>query len=116
VHLLGYQQNPFPIIRQCDVVCVLSKSEGFGLCWLEGLVLGKPFVGTITGAAEQLANNCRCGYAVQTDEEAAKAIVSLINMDKEKLAIECECSIRRFEFESYIQKIERLVDSTLNDD
>lgn len=113
VHLLGYQQNPFPIIQQCNVVCVLSRSEGFGLCWLEGLALGKPFVGTITGAAEQLSNKGRCGYAVRTDEEAAEAIMMLISMDKEKIAIECEKSVSRFEFNSYIQSIECLMDSVI---
>lgn len=116
VHLLGYQQNPFPIIRQCDAVCLLSKSEGFSMCLLESVALGKPFVSTKIGGASELLNGYTCGYSIETDEEAARAICAIINTDKKHMANECEHSIRRFEFKSYIEKIEYLIDSVVKKD
>lgn len=110
VHVLGYQQNPFPIMRQCNAICVLSKTEGFGMCWIEGLVLGKPFVATPTGIAEKIMNP-RCGYVIETNEEAAIAIITLINEDTNKLAKECQDSIKCFGLKSYIDQIEELIDN-----
>lgn len=116
VHILGYQKNPFPIIRQCDVVCLLSKSEGFSMCLLESVALNKPFVSTQIGGARELLHNCNCGYSIETDEEAADAIMELLRTDKNKVAKECQNSIRQFEISAYIREIEKLIDNVINED
>lgn len=80
VHLLGYQQNPFPIIKQCTIVCLLSKSEGFSMCLLEGIVLGKMFVASPVGGAKELSDHQKCGRIVETDSQAAGAVGELLNV------------------------------------
>lgn len=108
VHLLGYYDNPFPIVAQCDVIGMFSRSEGFPMALLEGVALDRPFVSSVIGGSRILANGQRCGRTVQTDEEAAKAIIDLLGTDKEIIKKECRESIKRFELSAYIRQIEEL--------
>lgn len=113
VHLLGYHDNPFPIIAQCDVVCMFSRSEGFPMALLESVALDKPFVSSVVGGARILANGQRCGRTVETDEEAVDAIQNFLRADRKKLTEECRISIRRFALDAYIRQIEELFDGAL---
>lgn len=113
VHLLGYHDNPFPIIAQCDTSCMFSLSEGFPMALLESVALDKPFVSSVVGGARILANGQRCGRTVETDEEAATAITELLRTDKQQILEECRESIKRFELDTYIHRIEELFDKLL---
>lgn len=113
VQLLGYQENPFPVVAQCDVVCLLSRSEGFPMCLLEAVALDKPFVATNVGGAETLSNNRTCGRIIETDQEAAEAVISFLEMDKEEIKNRCRESIVRFDFDKYIARIEAVFDEVL---
>lgn len=110
VHLLGYYDNPFPIITQCDVVCMFSESEGFPMALLEGVALDKPFVSSVIGGAGTLANDQRCGRIAQSDEEAVNDILEVLQLEKETIQKECRSSIERFELTKYIKKIEKMLD------
>lgn len=115
-HLLGYQDNPFPIIAQCDVVCLLSKSEGFPMCLLEGVALDKPFIATDIGGAETLSNHQTCGKIIDTDQQAADAVIEFMKMDRVEIQNRCRESIIRFDFDKYIAKIEAVFDEVLADE
>jgi glycosyltransferase involved in cell wall biosynthesis len=93
-----------------------SKSEGFGLCILEGLILGKPFASTTVGATQALSNGQKCGRVFNTDDEAVSTICELLQADKEKIKPECSRSIERFSLKNYISQIEDLFDEVLNED
>lgn len=116
VHLLGYHQNPFPILVQCSVNIFLSKTEGFGLGVAEGLALGVPFVGTDVGALKDLANEEKAGRIVSTDEEAANAVIELLDKDKEEIRRECFESVERYDMKNYIKRVEALLDEVLETD
>lgn len=113
VHLLGYHDNPFPILAQCDVNCMFSHYEGFPMVLLEGVALDKPFVSSVIGGSKELANGQRCGRTAETDEEAAEAILSMLHGDKMQMAKECRESIKRFELREYMRQIEALFDEVL---
>jgi len=115
VHLLGYYDNPFPIMTQCDVSCMFSLSEGFPMALLESVALDKPFVSSVIGGSRILANEQRCGKTVETDEEAAAAILELLYVDKEKIIKECRESIKRFALDEYIRQIEALFDEVMGE-
>lgn len=115
IHMLGYHQNPFPIIKQCDLVCLLSRSEGFSMCLLESVALGKPFVSTNIGGAWELSNEQKCGSIIETDEQAVDAISFWLKSDERKVFEECQKSIKRFELNHYISQIEDLFDSVINE-
>lgn len=111
VHLLGFFENPYPVIKQCDISCLLSYSEGFSMCLLESVALGKPFIATDIGGARILANKQQCGKIVESDMEAAEAVLELMGTDKEQLKNQCQVSIERFELKQYISKIEELIEA-----
>ena len=113
VHLLGYYDNPFPIMTHCDMICMFSVSEGFPMALLESVALDKPFISSIIGGSRILANNQRCGRTVKTDEDAVNAILDLLQTDQDLLKRECRESIKRFEFEAYIHQIERVFDEVI---
>lgn len=115
VHLLGYQKNPFPVIRQCSVTCLLSRQEGFSMSLLECITLNVPFIATEIGGARELSNGQRCGYIIDTDEEAARGICDWIKKDKAQIKAQCQESIKRFELKNYIEKIEQLFDSVIEE-
>lgn len=76
--LLGYQRNPYPLFRQCDAVCMLSRSEGFPTVFAEGMVLGKPFISTPVGGVKEMSANGNCGVIVNTPEDCADAIEKIV--------------------------------------
>ena len=113
VHILGYVDNPFPIMQQADVCCMTSRSEGFPMSLLESVALYVPFVSTAVGGAKILANKERCGRVYATDEEAAEYILEFLGKSREVIKEECEKSIGRFDLNVYISKIEQLFDEVL---
>ena len=115
VHLLGYYDNPFPIMLQCDIICMFSISEGFPMTLLEGVALDKPFVSSVIGGSRTLANNQRCGMTVETDEEAVKAVLTLLWTDQKVITKECRESIKRFSLKTYISQVEELFEEVLSE-
>lgn len=111
VHLLGYYDNPFPIIAQCDVVGMFSKSEGFPLALLEGVALRKPFVSSLIGGARQLADVAGCGIVTESNDEAVNALDYYLTRDKREIKEVCDKTISNFSLDSYIRQIESLLDS-----
>lgn len=113
VHLLGYHDNPFPIMTQCDVVGMFSIAEGFPMALLEAVALDKTFVSSVIGGAGILANKGQCGRVVETDEEAVDAFSKLLQEDKKEQTRKCRESVSRFGLEKYILLIEKLFDETM---
>ncbi len=115
VHLLGYYDNPFPIIVQCDVVGMFYLSEGFPMALLEGVALGKPIVYSGIGGARILAENGKCGRVTETDEEAVDALMEFLQGDKKLQEQKCREVIRKFGLDEYIRRIERLFEEVLGE-
>lgn len=115
VHLLGYYDNPYPIIAQCDVSCMFSKAEGFPMALLESVTLGKPYVSSVIGGARVLTKGYCFGRVVQTDEEAVEGITEYLYADKEIIRNECRKAIKSFNLETYIERVEELFDELLEE-
>lgn len=113
VHFLGYVKNPYPVMKQADVCCMTSKSEGFPMSLLESITLHVPFVSTEVGGTQILIRKGNCGSRYKTDEEAARSIVRLLGASKELLKEECEKVLRFFDLKTYILKIESIFDEVL---
>ena len=114
VHLLGYYDNPFPIMTQCDIVCMFSISEGFPMVLLEGVTLDKPFVSSVIGGSKTLSNDQRCGKTAVTDEGAVNDILELLKVNQDEIKRECRKSIKRFTLAGYISQIEQLFEEVIN--
>jgi glycosyltransferase involved in cell wall biosynthesis len=56
VTFVGSLANPYPLIRQADVVVLPSREEGFGLVAVEAAALGVPFVGSGVGGLREVCD------------------------------------------------------------
>ena len=57
VHMIGYINNPYPYVKQCDIYVQPSYSEGFCTSTMEAKILRKPVVTTdVPGMNEQFIN------------------------------------------------------------
>lgn len=72
---LGHQDNPFPWIREADLLVLSSDSEGFGLVLVEAMACGTQVVSTDCpyGPAEILGNG-EYGRLVPTGDAKALAV------------------------------------------
>ncbi len=113
VHLLGYHDNPFPIMVQCDVMGMFSLAEGFPMALLESVALGKMFVSSVIGGARILANGGECGRVTETDKDAVQAFVEILQGDKKIQGQKCREVIKKFGLNEYIKQIENLFDNVI---
>ena len=78
VELTGQQPNPYPYIRQADVLVCSSRYEGLSTAVTEALILGKPVVTTpCTGMDELLGHS---EYGLITEDSAGGIYAGLKKM------------------------------------
>lgn len=116
VHFLGFVPNQYPILRQADVCVQFSVREGFPAIFMEAVALNVPFVSSLVGGVRILANNETCGKVVDTNEEAAEAVLNFLHKDKKEIVAACEKSIKRFEFAPYIKRLEEFFDDVMTEE
>lgn len=114
VHLLGYHDNPFPIVKQCDVIAMFSKSEGFPMALLEGVALEKCFVSSEIGGAKTLSRNNVCGKVISNNADAVQAFLSILSLPEERRADICRETIEQFGLKKYIHNIESVIEELLD--
>lgn len=54
IKFVDFMENPYPVIRQADIVLVCSRAEAFGRAILESMLLKKPVIGTNSGGTPEL--------------------------------------------------------------
>ena len=112
VEILGYKENPYPYIKNSDIVLGCSKSEGFPTIFVEAITLGKPFVTTNVGGVAEISNNQKCGFIADNINDYVNDIKILINDKNEykKLSEYGKKYVEIFSIEKQIQKIDKLIE------
>ena len=54
---LGFQENPYPFMKQADILLSCSRHEAFGRTTVEGMLLKKPVIATREGGTVELVQN-----------------------------------------------------------
>ena len=111
VHFLGYQKNPYSILKQAKVLLSLSKQEGFSGAVVEAVTLGIPFVSSNVGGAEELSAEGQFGEVIESDQEAINALKGYISGDK-RISESYSKFIKIFTVEKQLQQIEDLFQSS----
>ena len=111
VHFLGYQKNPYSILKQAKVLCSLSKQEGFSGAVVEAVTLGVPFVSTNVGGALELSNEGQFGEVIETNQEAIAVLKKYITGER-KISENYSEFIEQFTIEKQLQQIEELFQSS----
>ena len=86
ITLMGYCQNPFPIVRHTDLFVCSSRTEGLSTAVSEAVILGVPVVSTdVSGAKEILGNNNEYGLVTENSEDGLYDGVRTILSDEKLL-------------------------------
>lgn len=72
VELKGLQLNPYPYIKNADVVVVSSDFEGYSIAIKEALLLGKPVVSTDVSGVREMFDNGKYGIIAKVETEDLK--------------------------------------------
>ena len=72
VKLLGFQENPYPILEASDILVCSSRYEGLSTFVTEGLILGKPIVTTDCTGMRELLGNSEFGLITEMKEESLR--------------------------------------------
>lgn len=95
VSLVGFLENPYPSMRDCDVLLVPSRFEGFGLVVAEALALGKTVVSTSTVGPSEILDNGKFGILVNNSDDAFDDIITKIIIDKSILVRYASSAVKR---------------------
>ena len=70
VWMPGFIENPYPYMREADLLACSSIYEGYSTFITEGVILGKPIVTTDVSGMRELLGDSEYGLIVENDDEA----------------------------------------------
>lgn len=70
VRMPGFIENPYPFMREADLLACSSIYEGYSTFMTEGIILGKPVVTTDVSGMRELLGDSEYGLIVEDDDEA----------------------------------------------
>lgn len=85
VTLFGYKSNPYPYIREADLLVCSSNYEGYSTFITEGLILGKPIITTDVSGMRELLGNNEYGIVTNNDDDSFYIGLKKMIIDKELL-------------------------------
>ena len=68
VFMPGFAENPYPYIKEADLLVCSSNYEGFSTFMTEGLILGKPIVSTAVSGTLELFGNSEYGLITKNED------------------------------------------------
>ena len=105
VQLLGWQANPYPYIKNADLIVCSSRYEGLSTVVTEALILGKPVVTTPCNGMTELLGDSE--YGIITDDLRDSLTRMLSEPDlREHYAAMAARRGRDFQKEALVQKTE----------
>ncbi|RAS79920.1 glycosyltransferase [Priestia endophytica] len=112
VTILGYKDNPYKYVKNCDLFVCSSYKEGYSTAVTESLIVGTPVVTTLcSGMEEILGSNNEYGLITDNNDEALyqgiKSVLSNLNYYKNKATERGET----FSTEKTIRSLEEVFDS-----
>ncbi|MBO4562923.1 MAG: glycosyltransferase [Clostridia bacterium] len=78
VWMPGFMENPYPFMREADLLACSSIYEGFSTFITEGVVLGKPIVTTDVTGMREILGDSEYGLIVKDDEEFCKGMERML--------------------------------------
>ena len=116
ISVLDYTSNPYPYIKNSDVVCLTSHSEGFSTLIIEGMHFKKPYISTLGGISKEIKEE-NAGLIANTPLEFSIAMLKLINDKKlyKELSNNGYIVSKKYSLTNQVKKTETLIDSLLEE-
>ena len=111
-HLIGFQENPYPYIKNADLFVCSSLNEGYNLAISEAIILGVPVISTDCSGIRENLGNGKWGYIVENRKETLyQAIVRCFNDPRflEELRKRAEAGSTRDTYVERLKKIEKVI-------
>ena len=69
ITLLGFQENPYPIVRQADAYLCTSLAEGYSTAVSEAVILGRPVLTTDCSGMREIFGDSDCGVICENSDD-----------------------------------------------
>jgi FkbM family methyltransferase len=89
IHFVDFTNNPYTYVMQSNAVLMCSRNEAFGRVTVEGMLLGKPVIGSNSGGTPEIIKNQETGllYKPGDPEDLAQKISTLIKNPNKALGM-----------------------------
>lgn len=119
VTFLGYQDNPYKYVANCDLYVCASHAEGFSTAATEALIVGTPVCTVeVSGMKEMLGYSNEYGIVTDNDDQALyEGIKSLLD-DSVKYSYYKKQAFERgksFSTEETVKAVEQMLDGMIGD-
>lgn len=118
VILLGFQENPYTYVNQCDVFVCSSFTEGLSTATIEAVILGKAVVSTDVSGAREILEDGKCGLIVENSEEGIYNGLKELLSNPEKIEHYKEKALERAQFfdtKNTVNSVEKLIEEVINE-
>ena len=115
VTLHGFQKNPYPFMKEADLLVCSSNYEGLSTFVSEGLILGKPIITTDCSGMKELLGKSEFGVIVPNNDDAFyNGVKTMLSLSKEELKNFANKSLERgedFSTNNLVKESERLFET-----
>ncbi|MBR2709088.1 glycosyltransferase [Candidatus Saccharibacteria bacterium] len=81
VKMLGFQENPYPVLNNSKLLIITSEREGVPMAVFEAQALGKPVIGVKIDGLNKIIKDNENGYLSNNDRELSNRILQLLDND-----------------------------------
>lgn len=117
ITIIGYDENPYKYVANCDLFVCSSFKEGFSTAVTESLIVGTPVITTeCSGMKELLGENNEYGVIVDNTSEALYDGLKNLIYDKELLEHyqkQAQLRSKIFSTETTVRDVENFLDSLI---
>lgn len=116
-HLIGFQENPYPYIKNADLFVCSSLNEGYNLAISEAVILGVPVISTDCSGIKENLGNGKWGYIVENRKEILYHAISRCFDEPgflEELKKKSEAGSIQDTYEGRLKKIESIIEGVVN--
>lgn len=111
-HLIGFQENPYPYIKNADLFICSSLNEGYNLAISEAVILGVPVISTDCSGIRENLGDGKWGCIVENRKETLYQAISRCFDEPEflnELKKKAEAGSMRDTYAARLRKIEEVV-------
>lgn len=119
VKLFGFFDNPYPFIREADLLICSSEFEGFSTFVTEGVILGKPIVTTDCGGMQEILGESEYGIITERNDDGLYEGIKKMLCDeklRQHYAVKAAERGRDFSAKALAEKTEAFFEETINED
>ena len=112
VFFTGFLKNPYPLMRNSDLMVSPALAEGFGLVVAEAMILGLPIIGMNSSGTSELLGYGRYGELCDSDDSLNAAICNAACNASYLKELKNRSLLGRtqFDFKKSVKQIESLFD------